>query len=93
MRQALRRCLEDGPQTARELSSLLSITERDVVSHLEHLRRSLQQQGARLKVEPAECQACEFRFERRKRLGRPGACPRCRSTWIAPPAFWIETDG
>jgi predicted Zn-ribbon and HTH transcriptional regulator len=83
--------LQSGPQTARDLSSLLSITERDVISHLEHLQRSLQQQGVRLMVEPAECQACEFRFERRKRLSRPGACPRCRSTWIAPPVFRIDS--
>lgn len=89
IRQALRRTLADGAWTARELSTELGIAERDVVPHLEHLQRSLLRERQRLHVEPAECLACGFRFVRRKRLSRPGACPKCRSRRITPPAFAI----
>lgn len=92
VRQALRRRLEEEnrAQTALELSSLVGTPEREVITHLEHLARSLQQSPLRLEVTPAECLACGFVFERRQRLSRPGACPRCREGHIAAPAFQIR---
>lgn len=90
-REALRRALRDGgPATARELSQVAGIREKDVAQHLEHLARSLAHRGERLVVEPASCLACGYAFRDRTRLTRPGACPSCRSTRIDPPAFRIE---
>ncbi len=90
VRATLRDLLRKGPATARDLSTLAGIRERDVAEHLAHLARSLAPRGERLAVEPAACLACGYVFSGRTRLTRPGACPECRSTRIDPPAFRIE---
>jgi predicted Zn-ribbon and HTH transcriptional regulator len=92
IRQALLASLRDGPATARELSALVSIREKEVAEHLAHLQRSLRRTDERLVVEPAECLACGYAFTRRTRLTRPSACPRCKAERIEPPVFRIESD-
>ncbi len=91
VRQALRRELEGGAASTRELSLRLRISERDVLAHLPHLERSLAREGVRLASEPAECLACAYRFEGRGRHATPGRCPSCRSERIAPPLFALRT--
>src|SRR5436190_10535233 len=90
VREAIREELLRGAATARELSERVFIREKDVAEHLEHLEKSLRARGEQLVVEPASCIACGYTFAARARLTRPGACPRCRSTRIDPPAFRIE---
>ena len=92
VRDALARALGEGPATAKDLSGLVSIREKDVEGHLEHLARSLRHHGERLAVAPAHCLACGFTFKDRTRLSRPGACPQCRGTRIEPPVFSIEPE-
>jgi predicted Zn-ribbon and HTH transcriptional regulator len=92
VRETLRKALREGPATARDLSAIAGIREKDVAEHLEHLARSLPHEGERLAVEPASCIACGYAFAQRGRLTRPGACPRCRSTRIDPPVFRIERE-
>ena len=87
VRQALRRELEAGPASARDLSVRVRISEREVLGHLPHVERSLVRDGLRLAVEPAECLACGYRFEQRARHATPSRCPECRSERIAPPLF------
>ena len=91
VREAIRDELLRGSATARDLSERVSIREKDVAGHLEHLEKSLRARGERLVVEPASCIACGYAFERRARLTRPGSCPDCGSTRIDPPAFRIQT--
>nr|WP_225938043.1 transcriptional regulator [Myxococcus sp. RHSTA-1-4] len=81
----------EGGLTAKDLSTLVGISEKDVADHLTHLERSLKAQGLRLEVLPASCIRCGFTFKERKRLTRPGACPECRSTRIDPPAFRVSS--
>ena len=90
VREAIREELLRGAATARELSERVSIREKDVAEHLEHLEKSLRARGERLVVEPATCIACGYAFARRSRLTRPGSCPECGSTRIDPPAFRID---
>lgn len=90
LRQSILECLKEGPMTARELSALVHIRERDVLPHLEHLDKSLRRSRQPLKIEPARCMECGFRFERRRRFSTPGSCPRCRRQRIEPPVFRIE---
>jgi len=90
IRQAIREHLEQDPLTARELSSLVGIREKDVIAHLEHLSKSLRGSGRSLVVEPAECLSCGFVFKKRRRLSRPGSCPACRKPRIEPPVFRVE---
>ncbi len=90
LRQEILQYLQQGPLTARELSALVHIREKEVIPHLEHLERSLRRSRERLGLEPAECLACGYRFRERKRLTKPGACPRCRAQRIQPPVFRLE---
>src|SRR3954469_8340249 len=90
MREAIREALLRGAATARELSERVSIREKDVAEHLEHLKISLRARGERLVVEPASRIACGYAFAQRARLTRPGSCAECGSTRIDPPAFRIE---
>lgn len=90
LRQALLDALRAGPATARDLSGLVGISEKDVPAHLEHLRRSLRHSAERLAVEPASCSACGYTFSDRRKLTRPSACPACRAQRIEPPVFHVE---
>lgn len=92
VRRSIESALSDNALTARELSVLVSIREREVAAHLEHLARSLPTRGRRLVSEPARCAACDFEFEGRERASRPSRCPKCKSERIQPAAFRIEPD-
>jgi predicted Zn-ribbon and HTH transcriptional regulator len=89
LRDALYHALREGPETIRELSIRIGAQEKDLVHHLEHLERSLAPMGERLGVEPARCLGCNYAFEERTRLSKPGRCPRCKSTRITLPRFFI----
>jgi len=78
-----------GPLTARELSAEVRVQEREVIEHLEHIRKSLAKSDRELVVTPSECRKCGFRFMDRKRLTKPGKCPSCRSTSIEEPSFKV----
>lgn len=90
IRNSLREALRQGPTTARELSSLVGITEKDVPHHLEHLERTLRRSGERLIVQPARCQDCDFVFRKRSKLTRPSSCPQCRGERVDAPAFSVQ---
>jgi len=75
-----------------ELARAEGVRPKDLESELQHLEKTLRHEGMRLVVEPAECRKCGFRFERRK-LHRPGRCPKCRSTWIEEPLVGVEPRG
>ncbi len=89
VRSELVRHLRAGPLTARELSGRVGVAERAVAEHLAHVARSLRAAGERLHVEPARCLECGFVFRKRERLGKPSACPACRSQHVAPPRFRV----
>ncbi len=79
--------LEQGPLSARDISGLVGISEKEVAGHLEHIRQSLHRTGRRLTVQPAECARCGFVFDKRERLTRPSRCPVCKSESIHAPMF------
>ena len=89
-RARLRALLLEGAATARELSQKAGLAEKDVIHHLEHLSRSARGRGEKLVVEPSACLACEFVFRDRERLAKPGSCPKCGGTRIAPPRFLLQ---
>jgi predicted Zn-ribbon and HTH transcriptional regulator len=89
IRESLKRVLREGPTTLRELSGAVSVSEKDIATHLEHLERSLRRGDERLVIEPAKCLACGFEFADRKRASRPSRCPECRGNRIAFPRFSI----
>jgi predicted Zn-ribbon and HTH transcriptional regulator len=90
IRESLRRVLRERPTTLRELSGALSVSEKDLSTHLEHLERSLQRGDERLVIEPTHCLACGFECGDRKRFTRPSRCPQCKGNRLSFPRFSIR---
>ena len=89
IREQIIELLEDDELTARELSQALSITEKEVYGHLEHVERTLSRRGRKLKVVPFQCLKCGYEFTKRKRRNKPGRCPSCKKGHIANAVFSV----
>lgn len=89
IRQQLIFALEENEMTARELSKSLKIKEKEVFEHLSHIRQTLKNQKKKLLVKPFQCMICDFSFKDRRRLTRPGRCPRCRQGHIEAATYRI----
>jgi len=87
LRQEMAALLEEREMTARDLSRALRICEKEVYDHLNHVGRSALTQGKKLVLLPFKCLACGYTFEDRKRLSRPGRCPRCKSSHLETPTY------
>jgi len=85
----MRELLQEEPQSALELSRQLSIPEKEVYSHLQHLARA-HGEGRRFRVIPAVCRKCGFTFTKRERLTPPSRCPVCKSQSLQRPRFAID---
>ena len=92
IRRQLRTLLEEGPLTAKEISTAVRRPEKEIADHLEHLRKSLHSEGRRLSQVPAECRECGFVFRKRDRLKAPSRCPVCKGEAISDPSFRLD-DG
>lgn len=94
--QTLRRkiiaLLTDREMDARGLSEVLRIKEKEVYEHLIHVERSVQAAGGQFILTPSECLLCGYVFEDRRRLTRPGRCPRCRRSKLQNPSFRIACE-
>ena len=88
-RQAILEALRGATLSLRELSARVSLRERELGAHLEHLALSLRHSDESLIVTPPRCVACDFRFERRERFTKPSRCPRCRSERVEPACFRV----
>lgn len=82
--------LENQMMTARDLSKILRVTEKEILGHLEHVAKSVRP-PKRLIIEPSLCNKCRFTFSDRRKFSSPSRCPRCRHEGISPPAFKIES--
>ncbi len=90
IRQKIIALLEESSMTVRDLSKALSVREKDIFDHFEHIHRSLKNQKKKLHIEPYQCQLCDFVFENRKKFTRPGRCPKCKGGSIEPAIYRIE---
>jgi len=86
-RQEIVQHLSAGPATLRDLADLMGIPVREVIDHLEHVRRSKE---STLRIEPATCLRCDFVFENRRRLTKPSRCPECKNERISWPILSLE---
>ena len=89
-RQQIIALLRGRPWEAGELSRALGISQRQVESHLTHVRQSVKAHGEQLVIEPAQCRDCGFAFAERTRTTKPSRCPKCKSEQLAPPVFEIQ---
>jgi transcriptional regulator len=89
IRQQLITALEENEMTARELSKILKIQEKEVFEHLFHIRQTLKNQKKKLLIRPFQCMICDFSFKDRKRLTRPGRCPKCRQGHIEAATYRV----
>lgn len=87
VRQEIVAMLSDETLSAKEISGLVGVSEKEVLEHLEHIRIALH---GRLVVVPPLCLECGFSFLKRERLRKPGRCPVCRSERIVEPAFTVS---
>ena len=84
--------LEEHTMSAKELSGIIRVPEREIYDHLDHIRKTLHKTSQRLHVEPARCEKCGFIFQKRAKLSKPGKCPLCHSQLILPPLFSMTRE-
>ena len=89
LRQKIISLLSEAEMSAREISGKVGISEKEVVAHLAHITRSVASQDKKVAIIPANCLACGYMFEERKRFTRPGRCPQCKKSHIESPRFRI----
>jgi predicted Zn-ribbon and HTH transcriptional regulator len=89
LRQRIMSSLLSAEMDAREISQAIGIPEKEVYRHLAHVARSASGGGRQLKVRPSECLQCGYVFTHRRRLNRPGRCPRCKQSRLRPPRFRV----
>ncbi|MBW1806014.1 MAG: transcriptional regulator [Deltaproteobacteria bacterium] len=90
IRQQIIGCLTEEAMSAIDLSQELGVREKEVYEHLPHIARSVANLGKKLVTLPSRCLGCGYTFKDRKRLTRPGRCPKCRSTRLRRPMFEIR---
>ncbi|MCX5717128.1 MAG: transcriptional regulator [Nitrospirae bacterium] len=90
IRRSIISIIEGQTLSAKEISGSVSIPEKEVYEHLEHIRKTVNTIDAHLVITSAECAKCGFVFRKRERLKKPGKCPICRSEFIHEPLFLIK---
>jgi predicted Zn-ribbon and HTH transcriptional regulator len=91
LRQQIMAALNDEVLTARDLSQMIRISEKEVLSHLSYVAKSIHP-PKRFLIIPSVCNHCGFVFEARRRLTAPSGCPQCRHEGVSPPAFGVQAD-
>lgn len=89
IRQEIVAELKQKSLSAKDISGLVGIPEKEVYGHLAHVKQTLQHSEYVFFVSPAQCRICGFVFTKRDRLKKPGKCPVCRKTHINEPLFSI----
>ena len=89
-RQRIIDLLRREAMTALDISRAIRVSEKDVYRHLAHIQKTVAGGRKKLSFTPCICRACGFTFTGRRRLTKPGRCPRCRESRIDHPVFSIE---
>jgi predicted Zn-ribbon and HTH transcriptional regulator len=81
--------LSNKELSAREISFVVGVGEKEVYTHLSHIAQSVKNQRKKLIIKPAECLGCGYIFKKRKRFTPPGRCPICKREYIRNPTYRI----
>ncbi len=88
-RQQIATHLRNTPTPPGTLATEFGIRSSEVLSHVEHLAKSLQSTDEQLLVAPPECRECGFSgFD--DLINRPSRCPECKSESVDEPVFTID---
>ncbi|PLX49758.1 MAG: transcriptional regulator [Desulfobulbaceae bacterium] len=90
LRQQIMDLLGQEEMNSLQISQAVGVAEKDVASHLEHISRTLARTARTLSIEPPACLGCGYIFKERKRLQRPGRCPRCKGSHIRMATYRIS---
>lgn len=90
VRKEIVRQLKGYMMSARDISGIVRVSEKDVYDHLYHIRKTLHNEELTLIITPARCRKCGFLFKKRERLEKPGKCPICHGESIEEPLFTIK---
>ncbi|MFZ1985720.1 MAG: transcriptional regulator [Desulfatitalea sp.] len=91
LRQQIIALLTEKPMDILALSQCLGLREKEILTHLPHIAKSMTGRGGRLRLQPARCEGCGFEFKERRRLSPPSRCPRCKTARIQGP--WYRITG
>ncbi len=81
--------LRDDAATPSELARSFELAPATILSHLEHVARSLEATDEALLVAPPTCRECGF-DEFDDLLNRPSRCPECKHEGVEEPTVTIE---
>ncbi|MBU0991912.1 MAG: transcriptional regulator [Proteobacteria bacterium] len=90
VRQQIVALLEESECSVRDISKAISVREKEIFGHLEHIHLSMKSRKEKLHVSPYHCQLCGFVFENRKKFTRPGRCPKCKKGRIEAATYHIS---
>ena len=92
IRQHIVALLRKGPMDLYLLAQTLGLAEKEIMTHLPHVARSVVAKGGRFELQAAFCRDCGYKFEARSRLSPPGRCPRCKKNRIEGPWYQIPSN-
>lgn len=88
-RERLADTLRERPDTPSGLATEFSLPRGTILTHVQHVARSLDGTDEDLLVRPPECRECGFDgFD--EPVNVPSRCPECKHEGIEEPAFVIE---
>ncbi len=87
-REEIIEVLQKEEMTSEQLAYLFQTTRKNILTDLEHIRKTLKRKNEWLAVKMPVCRSCGFRFTL-DTVREPSKCPQCDSTWIEPPAYKV----
>lgn len=76
----------------REIKLKFKLTAQEVKDEVEHIFLTAKVQGFRVHIVPAECAACKYIFQDRRKVSAPSRCPKCKSERVLEPLFKLIND-
>lgn len=90
-RQRIADVLRERSATPSDLAAAFDTTVDAVLTHVDHVAKSLDGADEELLAAPPECRTCGFAdFD--DLLNVPSRCPECKREDVAEPAFTIEPE-
>lgn len=86
-RETMIELLKKEEMTSQKLAHYFQTTEKNILSDLDHIRKSVRGRHKFVMKMPA-CRNCGFQFNL-DTVREPSKCPRCNSTWIEPPTYKV----